>query len=172
MIARSRGFWKAWSNMCFYILGVEKSALRKTISVIRIFQRFSHFIVYCCYEKYGPDDDNKKDLYVSYAPKKTNPPIDIHITRGCIPLKKTAFPSSFAKRCTTSPTPKYGTPNLSVPSINRVLTTSNGQVSAAAIPPATEPHAAACIGLHSATNPSRDDDDDLVLRANSNFNLS
>ena len=28
----------------------------------------------------------RTDLYFSYAPKNTNPPIPIHMTRGCIPV--------------------------------------------------------------------------------------
>ncbi|MBV5332277.1 hypothetical protein JZU54_01580, partial [bacterium] len=37
------------------------------------------------YEKYEPEHDMRNDLYDSYAPKKTNPPTDIHSTLGCIP---------------------------------------------------------------------------------------
>lgn len=41
----------------------------------------------------------------------------------------------------------YGTPCASAPSISRVLVTSNGVVTAAANPPQTEPHNAACMEL-------------------------
>mmetsp|Transcript_8093 Transcript_8093/g.19916 ORF Transcript_8093/g.19916 Transcript_8093/m.19916 type:complete len:203 (-) Transcript_8093:225-833(-) len=91
----------------------------------------------------------RNDLYDSYAPKKTNPPIDIHMTLGCIPLKNTDRPSSRINLSNTSRAPVYGTPCLSDPSINLVFITSNGVVNPAAIPPETDPHAAAWSGLAS-----------------------
>ena len=65
-------------------------------------------------------------------------------------LGTAAAPSSLTTRENTSATPSYATPFASAPSISRVLTTSNGVVTAAAKPPDAQPHSATWYGSRSA----------------------
>ena len=78
-------------------------------------------------------------LKKSYAPKKTDPPIEIQNTRGWIPEKSFIVPSSAAILFIVSTMPTYGALPGGAPSISRVLVTSSGVVTAAANPPIAPP---------------------------------
>lgn len=82
----------------------------------------------------------------SYAPKYTNPPIVIHITRGANPENSVAPPSSRTTLLKTSTIPRYFRPCTSFSKINLVLITSSGVVIAAAMAPAKDPQVAAWKG--------------------------
>jgi hypothetical protein len=70
------------------------------------------------------------DQNSSYAPKKTNPPMEIHVTLGSIPFNDIIRPSSQIVLLPTSIAFSYATPYLSFPiMVNLVLITSSGGVS-------------------------------------------
>lgn len=88
--------------------------------------------------------DLNVEVVFSYMPKKTKPPMLIHIVRGPTPENRRLKPSSVYTRDSVLSVPLYGTPLASLPSISRVLTTSSGVVMHAATPPANDPQTAPC----------------------------
>jgi hypothetical protein len=92
----------------------------------------------------------KVSVAFSYIPKNTKPPMLIHIVRGPMPENRRLTPSSRYTRMNVLTVPLYGTPLASLPSISRVLVTSNGVVIEAATPPAMEPQIAPCSELTGA----------------------
>lgn len=98
----------------------------------------------------------------SYTPKKMAPPMLIQITLGTIPLNSVLGPSSLAMRAIVlTKFEEYGTVALTAAvlaavlclllSMMRVLATSSGVVSPAAIPPAKLPHIAEYLAGRSST---------------------
>ena len=86
-------------------------------------------------------------MTVSYTPKKTDPPIEIHITLGATPANRLAHPSFLTIICRAKMVLGLlarvdpGSANMIL-----VLATSRGVVTAALNPPATAPHREDCQG--------------------------